>query len=745
MVLAGLLGLLAWPASLLTQDDCDQFSKAFVITPGPECKLVTLERGWASCACDVPLPPQVRLADVGSSGSADSKVADPVSTDCPFSECQSTGCYDSAVFGFSKVEASDLGAASSFAGAQTCSYLLEPGQKFTLPDVVDEFSFIVHQNREALGYECGGASGLQKSNSISDLCRRAIHRLQAGCGDTWPSMLPGGCEGTEPPYGFTESSTIKELCPVDCAKAGELDVTGLANNIAERKARKKQEEEEARRQAEKAMREEAQRVARVKAEAADQAKAVAVSQTTEALKAALKNIPHGTDVTTAVAKALASKPEAAQALAAAPGAVEALASAPGAASIVARKPELAEALAETPYFAEALAASPAMASAISNPCIAEELSKNPSLLKEVSAKLHGDPALTLSHIAEAHPEVASALTACAAAAPGMAVPVVAGSPAVAAARAAARQLGEEQFDRMDLNSDRKITIEEFVQAKAAAAEAQAIAASQAPAQPPGAAMSSVPSNVVAASPFAAPISIHPAVPVEAIPMEVTAASPFASPISLMPPTPMAATHGVTAASTRVATMSLQPSPGAAMPMAATAAAPAPAASYQERIEALRNKLLEAQRQMNQEAVAGAPVAAPDMAAMEKELNDLQSMAAGFSGVESSGLAAAPAAPLANPPLAPLAPADAMPSFPVMDKALAPGGLAAAPAAPLANPPLSPLAPADATPSFPVMDKALAPGALAGSPGAMPNAVAAPAAAIEYLAAAPVAVPAASPM
>ncbi|CAJ1331532.1 unnamed protein product [Effrenium voratum] len=233
------------------------------------------------------MPPQVRMADMGGAGLADAKEPEPLPVDCPFASCKADAngkapCLTVAAFGFSEVQAADLGAEAGYRQARGCSYLMAPGNSFAMPEVVTSFKTVLAYQTKHLGYSCGGLDGLQPSHSMSDLCRRAIYRLQARCSDTWKSMLPGGCEEMEPPYGFTGGSTLKELCPVECTKMEDLDVSALAGAFEAREQKRQRELEVARQKelekqwaARSAQRRQAQAEARRKDASAAEAKAQA--------------------------------------------------------------------------------------------------------------------------------------------------------------------------------------------------------------------------------------------------------------------------------------------------------------------------------------------------------------------------------------------------------------------------------------------------------------------------------------
>eukprot|EP00913_Durusdinium_trenchii_P004495 g4174.t1 len=285
-------------------------------------------------------------------------------------------CLQLSNFGFSKVDMLDLGAESTFRETLVCSYLMAPGGSFSMPQKVESFRSVLNFQKKALGYECGGSDGLQPSQTMSDFCRRALYRLEAHCSDQWSGVLPTGCEHISPPFGFTDESTLKELCPVECTKMSQLDLSALFGTLQDRE-RQHQRELEAQRQREL----EAKRAARAKAQAEARRKE-------EAMQAA---------------QVMGDKADS--------KAAEALATTPGAAAALAN-PDLSKAFAAHPDFLPAMAKSPGFASALANPDLAKALGSQPDLLSAVGSK--PDIAIAMANTpgfdtALANPDLAKAL------------------------------------------------------------------------------------------------------------------------------------------------------------------------------------------------------------------------------------------------------------------------------------------------------------------------------------------------
>jgi len=524
----------------LTATDCASFSKAFVLQPQPSCEYTNFSSSWVGCTCEVPLPPKLRLADTGASDLPGAKEPDPMEIACPFAKCEGAHaagkevkCLRLEAFGFSKVEVADLGAEGAFRQVRGCSYLMAPGQSFVMPGMVESFRLVLDSQKEALGYDCGGDMGFLPSNTMSDLCRTALYRLEVSCDATFQSVLPAGCESLSPPYGFTMSSAIRDLCPLECNAA---DVSTLAQAVVQRRQRKQQEEAAARQRALEAVRHQAREEARRKDALQKVAQAAATAK---------------------VAQALAGSPAAAQALAAAPGAAEALASAPGAASALAGSPAAAQALAENPSILGAIANEPALATALANnpelskalasdPALAAALAENPGLAKALAENPNSLAAVkamasnpALSAAAKNSPSLASALAAdpsklAAAAANSAVSQALAADPALAAALAknpeavadlaqTLQQPGATVADALQKNPQLAAAVEtakkeQKVAAPVADAAAQGLSPGAVPpaalppsALPPSALPAGAPSAAAAASPFAAPIPLVPRV------------------------------------------------------------------------------------------------------------------------------------------------------------------------------------------------------------------------------------------
>lgn len=293
----------------LSEKDCSTFSKAFMLVPQTTCTLSQYDGGWAGCSCDLPLAPIVKLADVGSSGHADSDVPEPVTATCPFEKragSVSEKSFSLEVFGFSQVQSSSLGAESSARQIHTCNYLMKPGDTFSFPEVVNKFRSIRDQEQKPLGIQCGGASGIQKSDTMIDLCRRWLVSLQASCAETWSDVVPDTCKGTEPPFGITEKSTVHDMCSLDCAKPGKLDIAALAGKIEDRETRKKAAAEEAQRRAREKLRREAQEEQRKKEEIKE---AERKKEEEEKARALRKSLAENPGLKSKLAKARAACPD----------------------------------------------------------------------------------------------------------------------------------------------------------------------------------------------------------------------------------------------------------------------------------------------------------------------------------------------------------------------------------------------------------------------------------------------------
>mmetsp|Transcript_72555 Transcript_72555/g.128187 ORF Transcript_72555/g.128187 Transcript_72555/m.128187 type:complete len:665 (+) Transcript_72555:81-2075(+) len=440
------------PATVLTAAECSEFSQAFLLNPQPSCDLLEYDTGGlASCTCKLPVPPQVRLADIGSSGHADSSEAVPTTLTCPFANCASTdgtsaeadSCISLKKFGFSEVRESSFSAEDTYRGTHTCSYIMEPGHTFAMPEEVQHYRYIVDSQNQAFGVACGGTDGLKKSTTMSDVCRRAIYRFKVSCDETWASMLPGGCENVPAPFGYTSESTVAELCALECMESGKFDVMAHSAKLKEKAAAKKQAEEKERQEAAERARLQAQEDARLKDEARMNANAAsalgplgapALASTPGLAKAIADNpalalvlaqnpkLGQALAENQGIADAVANNPAFAQALVDHPGVVDAIIDVPGFAGALNAHPELCTAIASTPGFAEALA---------SDSDLAKLIADDPAYAAALAAALAANPGKSFEEVLAMYPELNPAAIALAPA--GAPAAHFVASPAFAAA------------------------------------------------------------------------------------------------------------------------------------------------------------------------------------------------------------------------------------------------------------------------------------------------------------------------
>lgn len=376
------------PAVSLTAADCSSFSQAFLLSPQPSCELFEYDNnGLAGCKCKLPVPPAIRLADVGSSGHADAQDAEPTTLTCPFAACadgtsaEASSCLALKSFGFSKVEESSLSAEDTYRGTHSCSYLMEPGHVFAMPAEVESFRYITESQNQALNINCGGTDGLKTSTTMKDVCRRAIYRYKVTCDETWASMLPVGCGNATAPFGFTSESTVAELCAMECSKPGEFDVKSLASKLKVNAENKAEAEEKERQAAKEKARLEAQKDAKLKQDALNEATAAGVLgpdgaaalASTPGLATAIVNNPAFAEVLKThpkLSKVLSDYPNLAAVIANDPAVQQVLvdyATTPATAFIQAsrrQRADLASALSDVPGFAAALDANTGLATAM---------------------------------------------------------------------------------------------------------------------------------------------------------------------------------------------------------------------------------------------------------------------------------------------------------------------------------------------------------------------------------------------
>lgn len=240
---------------VIGQDACSLLEEAFVVEPRASCKHVLFASNSDGCTCTMVLPASINplpgnfynpfLVDVPPnpdipvpqamptvpppSNPMQPYLAPPMPPECPFiSSCadpDSFDCVGHNSWGFAEAHMADYSPAAGALNTASCTYIMKPYAIFKVPDRVAalwhlnaKLVKVFDRTAKPLTIFCDGKN--VTSPSLEYFCRDQLRRLGLPCSMAWTNVTKKHqaqeCADAPAPDGFDETSTLAELCPLEC-------------------------------------------------------------------------------------------------------------------------------------------------------------------------------------------------------------------------------------------------------------------------------------------------------------------------------------------------------------------------------------------------------------------------------------------------------------------------------------------------------------------------------------------------
>lgn len=240
---------------VIGQDQCELLAEAFVVDPPATCKHTIYAENSDGCTCTMVLPASINpqpanfynpfLVDIPAnpdipmpkamptvpppSNPLQPFIAPMMPPECPFiaacADPDGFDCVGHNSWGFAEAHMADYSPAAGALNTVSCSYLMKPYALFKVPERVKALwhlnaKLVKVFDRTAAAFSIACHRKNVTSPSLEHFCRDKLNRLGLPCDTEWKTVTneheAQECKNAPAPDGFDVTSSLAELCPLEC-------------------------------------------------------------------------------------------------------------------------------------------------------------------------------------------------------------------------------------------------------------------------------------------------------------------------------------------------------------------------------------------------------------------------------------------------------------------------------------------------------------------------------------------------
>jgi hypothetical protein len=265
---------------VIGQDECALLQEAFLVDPPATCLHVIFADNVDGCTCSAVLPGSINplpanfynpfLVDIPPDPNipvpASMPTVPPPSNplqpfippmmppECPFlpacADPNGFDCVGHNSWGFAEAHIADYSPAAAHLNSMSCTYMMKPYARFKVPERVAalwhlnaKLIKVFDRMSDPLTLFCMGQN--VTSPSLQYFCKDTLKRLGLPCNTPWANVTKDHqaqeCYNAPAPDGFEATSTLAELCPLECGWKKGVTRWPPFLTAAEKAAKKKKE------------------------------------------------------------------------------------------------------------------------------------------------------------------------------------------------------------------------------------------------------------------------------------------------------------------------------------------------------------------------------------------------------------------------------------------------------------------------------------------------------------------------